>query len=450
MSRVDSSHYAERFARFGESLKSSRFTIPVTRVHGKVLRVLGGVIKAEVPGGVLGEMCLLINSDGSEIGSEIIAFEEDGALLTPHGALDGVGASTTVVATGKPHMVNVGNSLLGRVVDGMGKIIDGGIPLVTDAEYAVTGKPPHPLSRKKISKPLSVGIRAMDAILTCGEGQRLGIFAAAGVGKSTLLGMIVKHATADVIIVGLVGERGREVKEFIEDEIGEVGMQRTVVVVATSDRPAVERAKAAHVATTIAEYFRDQGKSVLLLVDSITRYARAQREIGLASGEVPTRRGFPSSVFAELPRLLERSGNSATGSITALYTVLVEGDDFSEPVADETRSILDGHIILSRQLAEKNHYPAIDILASVSRVMDKVVTKEHAANAARVRNLLASFSEVELLLKVGEYQPGVDRITDEAVNKIDIINDFLKQPPTEYSSTESTLAKLSRLCQGVV
>ena len=436
-----------KFERLGKSLSKASSQILRQRPHGRVLRLLGGVVKAEVPHGVLGEMCMLVNADGTEIGSEIVAFEEDGALLTPYGSLVGIGSSTLVIATGKRHMVGVGPDLLGRVLDGMGCVFDDSHAFDIETYYPVSGNPPNPMTRRKIEKPLSFGVRAVDAMLTCGEGQRMGIFAAAGVGKSTLLGMIVRHATAEIIVIGLIGERGREVREFIEDEIGEDGMRKSVVVVATSDRPAVERAKAAHVATAIAEYFRDQGKSVLLLMDSITRFARAQREIGLAAGEVPTRRGFPSSVFAELPRLLERAGNSSTGSITALYAVLVEGDDFTEPVADEVRSILDGHVILSRKLASKNHYPAIDVQASVSRVMNKIVSEEHASSAARIRELLSSYEEVELLLRVGEYKSGTDASTDEAVNKFDAINRFLKQSVSDHTSIELTIQSLRSLVE---
>lgn len=448
MSDVERNIFADRLGRISEALGEVSTLVAPHRAHGRVLQLLGGVIKAEVPNGVLGEMCMLINADGSEIGSEIVAFEEDGALLTPYGALTGVGSSTTVVATGKRHMVGVGSALLGRVLDGMGDAFDGRGALLVDRYYPVSGDPPNPMSRRKIDKPISFGVRALDSVLTCGEGQRLGIFAAAGVGKSTLLGMVVRHADADVVVIGLIGERGREVREFIEDEIGEDGMRNSVLVVATSDRPAVERAKAAHVATAIAEYFRDQGKRVLLLMDSVTRYARAQREIGLAAGEVPTRRGFPSSVFAELPKLLERAGNSSEGSITALYTVLVEGNDFTEPVADEVRSILDGHIILSRELASQNHYPAIDVQASVSRVMSKIVSSEHEQAASRFRELLTSYSEVEMLLRVGEYQPGSNSTTDEAISKIDDMNGFLKQTVNEYFTMDKTKEQLSALTAG--
>ena len=293
-----------------------------------------------------------------------------------------------------------------------------------------------------------MGLRVLDGLLTCGKGQRMGIFAAAGGGKSTLLSMLIRNAVADVVVLALIGERGREVREFIEHDIGKEGLRNTVLVVATSDRPAMERMKAAHVATTIAEYFRDQGSKVLLLMDSVTRFARAQREIGLAAGEPPTRRGFPPSVFAALPQLMERAGQSDKGSITALYTVLVEGDDMTEPIADETRSILDGHIILSRQLAQTNHYPAIDVLASVSRVMDNIVDDEHKRLAGRMRQLLAKYKEVELLLKIGEYKSGADAGADDAIARIEGINNFLQQGQRETSTLEETMEQMRLVVDG--
>lgn len=448
MNRDNNLKIESHFEALSSVLVNANSLVKPVLAYGRVLRILGGVVKAEVPNGKLGEMCRIVNIDGSEVGSEIIGFEENGALLTPFGSLAGVGSSSNVIATGQRHMIGVGSQLLGKVLDGMGNVYSGFSPIASDAYYPVSGIPPDPMSRNKITKPLCFGIRALDALLSCGEGQRMGIFAAAGVGKSTLLGMIVRQAVADVIVVGLIGERGREVREFIEDEIGPEGMKRSVIIVATSDRPAVERAKAAHVATAIAEYFRDTGQRVLLLMDSITRFARAQREIGLAAGEVPTRRGFPSSVFAELPRLLERAGNSDKGSITALYTVLVEGDDFSEPVADETRSILDGHIILSRKLAEKNHFPAIDVQSSISRVMTKIVSVEHIQSASKVRELMSAYDEIELLVRVGEYKHGQDPVADEAIEKIGSIHSFLKQSTTETSCFDVTVDDLNRLVGG--
>ena len=298
------------------------------------------------------------------------------------------------------------------------------------------------MTRKLITKPISLGLRVLDGVLTCGEGQRMGIFAAAGGGKSTLLSSIIKGCSAEICVLALIGERGREVREFIEHDLGPEGMKKTVLVISTSDRSSMERLKAAYTATAVAEYFRDQGKSVLLMMDSVTRFGRAQREIGLAAGEPPTRRGFPPSVFSTLPKLMERAGNSDKGSITALYTVLVEGDDMTEPIADETRSILDGHIILSRKLASQNHYPAIDVLASVSRVMNNIVSPEHKAAAAKLRKILAKYAEIELLVQIGEYQKGSDAQADFALEKISAVNAFLKQGLLEKSSFEETLKKL--------
>jgi type III secretion protein N (ATPase) len=418
------------------------------RITGRVLEVKGTIIKAVVPAVKLGEVCDLHNPDGAfGLQAEVVGFTQNAALMTPIGDMYGVSTVTEVVPTGKPQQVPVGPGLLGRVIDGLGRPLDvrekG--PLVTDTRYPVYAEPPDPLARRLISDPLPLGVRALDSVLTCGEGQRMGIFAAAGGGKSTLLAMLVKGAAVDVTIVALIGERGREVREFIERDLGPEGMAKAVVVVATSDKSSMERAKAAYVATAIAEYFRDSGKRVLLLMDSVTRFARAQREIGLAAGEPPTRRGFPPSVFATLPKLMERTGMSDKGSITALYTVLVEGDDMTEPVADETRSILDGHIILSRRLAAANRYPAIDVLASASRVMNAVTTPEHQKGAQRLRELLAKYDEVELLVRIGEYKKGSDKIADEALDKHEALVDFLKQPTSErsdYTATVETLQKI--------
>jgi type III secretion protein N (ATPase) len=359
----------------------------------------------------------------------------------------GISAYTEVTPTGRAHMVPVGDGLLGRVLDGLGRPLDADTagPLQADRFYPVFADAPDPMRRRIIKDPMPLGVRAIDGLLTCGEGQRMGIFAAAGGGKSTLLGMLVKGAAADVIVIALIGERGREVREFIENELGEEGCRRSVIVCATSDKSSMERAKAAYVATAIAEYFRDQGRKVLFLMDSVTRFARAQREIGLAAGEPPTRRGFPPSVFATLPKLMERVGMNDRGSITALYTVLVEGDDMTEPIADETRSILDGHIILSRNLAAANHYPAIDILASTSRVQNAVVSREHRAAAGRLRELMAKYAEVELLVKIGEYKRGGDATTDEAIDKIEVIREFLKQRTEDRSPFASAQAGLSKL-----
>ena len=377
----------------------------------------------------------------------VVGFQQHHALLTPLGNMFGISSNTEVSPMGKMHEVGVGDHLLGQTLDGLGRPFDGSQSQEPAEWYPVYRDAPPPMQRKLITKPISLGVRSIDGLLTCGEGQRMGIFAAAGGGKSTLLAKLIRSADVDVTVLALIGERGREVREFIEHDLGEEGMARSVLVVATSDRPAMERAKAAFVATSIAEYFRDQGKRVLLLMDSVTRFARAQREIGLAAGEPPTRRGYPPSVFASLPKLMERAGQSDKGSITALYTVLVEGDDMTEPVADETRSILDGHIILSRKLAAMNHYPAIDVLRSASRVMNQIVDDSHRNAAAHIREMLAKYEEVELLLKIGEYQKGADQQADMAIAQSDSIRDFLRQgthEPSELVGTISTMQGLER------
>ncbi|MCG8650829.1 MAG: type III secretion system ATPase SctN, partial [Pirellulales bacterium] len=356
-------------------------------IKGRVVQVVGTIIKAVVPGVKIGELCLLQNpwEEDWELSAEVVGFAKEAALLTPLGELLGVSSSTEVVPTGRTHSIAVSNALLGRVLDGLGNPMDELGPIVAEKHYPVYGPPPSPMKRKPIDKPIVLGIRAIDAMLTVGEGQRMGVFAAAGGGKSTLLASIIRNTEAEIIVLALIGERGREVREFIEKDLGAEGLKKSVLVIATSDRSSMERLKSAYVATAVAEYFRDQGKRVLLMMDSVTRFARAQREIGLAAGEPPTRRGFPPSVFATLPRLMERAGQSEQGSITALYTILVEGDDMTEPVADETRSILDGHIILSRKLAAENHYPAIDILASVSRVANAIIDPDHNRAAGKLR-----------------------------------------------------------------
>lgn len=420
------------------------------RITGRVTQVVGTIIKAMVPTVKVGEICLLRNpGETTERMAEVLGFVGGAALLAPIENMYGISAATEVIPTGQVHMIPVGPGLLGRVLDGLGRPLDEAErgPLVATRYYPVLAEAPDPLKRRIIHKPLELGVRALDAVLTCGEGQRMGIFAAAGGGKSTLMGMLVKGAAVDVIVVALIGERGREVREFLERELGDDGRRRAVIICATSDKSSTERAKAAYVATTIAEYFRDHGKKVLLLMDSVTRFARALREIGLAAGEPPTRRGYPPSVFATLPKLMERTGMNHLGSITALYTVLVEGDDMTEPIADETRSILDGHIVLSRKLAALNHYPAIDVPASVSRVMNAVTSPEHKALAMRLRELLAKYAEVELLVKIGEYKPGADATTDEAIAKIDAIRTFLKQRTDERCSLSDTLERLKQLLE---
>ncbi len=412
---------------------------------GKVLQVTGNMIHAFVPGAKVGELCTLINPmDKSESFAEVVGFLQDAALLTPLGETGGISSSTQVVPSGRTLQVPVGPGLLGRVLDGLGRLTDEAEkgPFKPETYYPIYADPPPPMTRKPIDTPLSLGVRALDGLLTCGEGQRLGIFAAAGGGKSTLLAQIIRNTEAEVTVLALIGERGREVREFVEKDLGEEGLKHSVLVIATSDRSATERLKAAYVATSVAEYFRDQGKKVLLLMDSVTRFGRAQREIGLAAGEPPTRRGFPPSVFSELPKLMERAGQSPKGSITALYTVLVEGDDMTEPIADETRSILDGHIILSRKLASANHYPAIDILASISRVMNAIVDKDHLDAAGKFRKMLAKYQEVEMLIRIGEYKKGNDAETDEAIEKMPKLNAFLCQALSEKTDFKETVQRM--------
>lgn len=431
------------FEYIGELLKEAVHNTNPVEVRGRVEQVVGTIIRAVVPGVKVGELCILRNPwENWELKAEVVGFIKQVALLTPLGDLQGISPATEVIPTGTIHSIPVGECLLGRVLDGLGNPIDGGAPLKPRGFYPVYADPPNPMTRKIIDKPISLGLRVLDGVLTCGEGQRMGIFAAAGGGKSTLLSSIIKGCSADVCVLALIGERGREVREFIEHDLGEEGKKKAVLVVSTSDRSSMERLKAAYTATAIAEYFRDQNKKVLLMMDSVTRFGRAQREIGLAAGEPPTRRGFPPSVFSTLPKLMERAGNSDKGSITALYTVLVEGDDMTEPIADETRSILDGHIILSRKLAAANHYPAIDVQQSVSRVMNAIVSKEHKKMAQELRKILAKYAEVELLVQIGEYKKGTDPEADTALAKINAVNSFLKQGLDERSSFEETLQGL--------
>ncbi len=401
---------------------------------GRVRSLLGVIVHASVPNVRLGELCHLVDpSTKRQVLAEVVGLSGETAILTPIGELSGLSSLTEVVPTGDELRIPVGPGLLGRVINPVGEALDDKPwpPERIDEMRPVNAMPPDPLSRSLISEPLQLGIRSIDGLLTCGRGQRIGIFGEPGLGKSSLLAEIARNTDADVVVIGLIGERGREVREFLDRQLGPEGRAKSVVVAATSDRPAMERVKAAYVATAIAEYFRDNGKDVLLLVDSVTRFARAQREIGLAAGEPPTRRGFPPSLFAALPRLLERSGPASYGSITGVYTVLVEGDGTLDPVAEEVQSILDGHIILSPELAQRNHYPAIDVLRSRSRLMDAITPPDHQKYAGRIRELLSRYQEIELLVRVGEYEKGSDMLADEAINKIDRINAFLKQKAGE-------------------
>lgn len=395
---------------------------------GKVSKLIGLTIESIGPAVEVGEICHIYPLKGNiPIVSEVIGFKGEIVLLMPLGEMTGIGPGSKVVATGHALQVDVGESLLGRIVDGLGEPIDGRPKPNTKKKYPANNTPPNPLTRDRILEPLSLGIKAIDSLLTVGKGQRIGIFAGTGVGKSTLMGMIAKNTTADVNVIALVGERGREVREFIEKDLQEEGLKRSVVVVATSDKPALVRVKGALLATAVAEYFRDQGLDVLLMMDSVTRFSMAQREIGLAAGEPPVTRGYTPSVFAMLPKLLERAGNSDKGSITGLYTVLVDGDDFNEPISDASRGILDGHVMLSRRLASQGHYPAIDVLQSISRVMPMVISEEHMDNARRFKELMADYNEVEDLINIGAYKIGTNPKVDEAIIKMPDIKSFLTQ-----------------------
>jgi len=398
------------------------------KLNGKVSQVVGIVVESRGPAAHLGEICeIRCKRSAPPIPAEVVGFRDNTVLLMPLGEMKEIAPGSDVVGTGLSLKVGVGPDLLGRVLDGLGKPIDGLGPINIEEELLIGRTPPSPFQRRRITEPLVFGIRAVDSVLTCGKGQRIGIFSGSGVGKSTLLGMIARNSEADVNVIGLVGERGREVRDFLEDSLGPEGLSRSVVVVSTSDQVAVARLRAAMLATCVAEYFRDQGKDVMLMMDSITRVAWAQREIGLAIGEPPTTRGYTPSVLAMLPRLLERAGTSARGSITGLYTVLVEGDDMNEPVADAARSILDGHIVLSRELAHRNHYPAIDVLASVSRLMPDVTTPEHRQAAAQLRDILATYHSAEDLINIGAYVDGSNPKIDYAKARIEAVNAFLKQ-----------------------
>ena len=411
---------------------------------GKVVQIVGLVIECNGPNVSMGELCYVHShfEDVEPLPAEVVGFREGYVLLMPLGETKGIGPGCQVVSAQKMLQVKVGPELLGRVIDGLGNPIDGKGPILCQKEYPIQADPPAPLERPVIKDSLYVGVRAIDGLITMGQGQRIGIMAGSGVGKSTLLSMIARNTEADISVIALVGERGREVKEFIERDLGEEGLKRSVVVVATSDKPALVRIKGALTATAIAEYFRDRGRKVVLMMDSVTRFAMAQREVGLTVGEPPATRGYTPSVFALLPRLLERAGTSAKGSITGIYTVLVDGDDMNEPIADAVRSILDGHIVLSRNIAAQNHFPAIDVLASVSRVMSAVVPKEHMEANRKLRALMAVYKEAEDLIHIGAYVKGSSPKIDEAVQKIDAINDFLCQGVFEVQSFEETIQRL--------
>ena len=412
---------------------------------GRVSKMVGLTIEATGPSSNLNDVCYITgaNLNMKKI-AEVVGFRDNHVLLMPYDDMSGVGIGSLVENSGSSFKVPVGEDLLGKTLDGMGYPMDGS-ELHCNMYYPSEEAPPDPMKRKIIDEVLPLGVKAVDSMLTIGKGQRIGIFAGSGVGKSTLLGMFARNTKADINVIALIGERGREVREFIERDLGEEGLKRSVVIVATSDKPALIRKKAAKAATAIAEYFRDQGKDVLLMMDSLTRFSMAQREIGLASGEPPVSRGYPPSVYSEMPKLLERAGCSEKGSITGLYTVLVDGDDFNEPITDTARSILDGHIVLSRKLGHKNHYPAIDVLQSISRVMSSIVDKEHKVAAAKLKNVLATYQDAEDLINIGAYKSGSNEDIDYAISKIKEVNAFLKQDVDEKHSFESEIEMLKEI-----
>ena len=415
------------------------------KVKGKVVNVIGLTIESAGPVAKLGDICMISPGTGNAKPAlaEVVGFKEGKLLLMPYQNVEGIGPGSSVENTGAPLTVKVDDSLLGHTLDGLGRPDTG--ELISGKTYSVEANPPDPMSRKIIDTVLPLGVKAVDGLITVGKGQRIGIFAGSGVGKSTLMGMFARNTKADINVIALIGERGREVREFVERDLGPEGMKRSVVVVATSDKPALERKKAAQTATAIAEYFRDQGKDVLLMMDSLTRFSMAQREIGLASGEPPVSRGYPPSVYSEMPKLLERAGRSDKGSITGLYTVLVDGDDFNEPITDTARSILDGHIMLDRKIAHKNHYPAIDVLQSISRCMSQIAEREHKMYAGKLKNVLATYNEAEDLINIGAYKTGSNPGIDYAIQKIDEVNRFLVQDVNEKFTFEETVALLKAI-----
>jgi ATP synthase in type III secretion protein N len=427
-----------------DALRAKLAGTPGPRPTGHVRSVTGLALRFTMPGVRVGDL-VHVKRRGEPLPCEVIGFDGGEAVAMPLGVLAGVGPDDEVESTGAGSVVRASRALLGRVVDGLGRPIDGGAPIDTGVVVPVDRSPPTALERRPVDRPIATGVRVLDGLLTLGEGQRVGLFAGSGVGKSTLLGAVARGVQADVVVVALVGERGREVGEFLEHALGAEGRARSVVVVATSDAPSLERLRAAQVATAYAEHFRDEGLRVMLLLDSVTRFARAQREIGLAVGEPPTRRGYPPSVFAMLPRLLERSGQGARGSITAIYTVLVEGGDMDEPIADEVRGILDGHVVMDRTIAARGRYPAVDPTTSLSRVMDSIVTPEHAAAARRLRGLVATYEAKRDLILMGAYAKGGDRDLDDAIARMPRVEQFLRQSPTEHVGWDDTVATLGHV-----
>ncbi len=420
------------------------------KYRGEITQIIGLAIESHGPPGSIGELCYITSPD-AQIRAEIVGFRDQSTLLMPLGETQEVRPGCQVIASGDIFRVRVGFGLIGRILSGLGDPIDEGEPILTSEWRPVSSAPPNPLKRSRIRDVLTLGIKAIDGLLTVGKGQRMGIFAGSGVGKSTLLGMIARNTTADINVIALIGERGREVKEFIEKNLGPEGLKRSVVVVATSDQPPLVRIKGAFVATAIAEYFREQGKDVLLMMDSVTRFAMAQREVGLAVGEPPATRGYTPSVFAILPKLLERAGSANTGTITGLYTVLVDGDDFNEPITDAVRGILDGHIMLSRQLASQNHYPAIDVLGSVSRLLNDLVAPDYLEQVGHFKRVLATYQEAKDLIEVGAYKTGANVQIDEAIAMIDRCGSFLRQKVDEvftFDDTKNILGNLFNVNRG--
>jgi len=429
----------EKYSRSLNSLNLVKYT-------GSVSQVIGLTIESKGPAVKVGEVCKIFPLKEDEpILAEVVGFKEKRVLLMPLGEMEGIGPGSKVEATGSSLQVKVGSELLGRVLDGLGNPLDGLGQIQEATTYPVMGKPPNPLVRAKISEPLSLGVRAIDGMLTCGNGQRIGIFAGSGVGKSTLLGMIARNTNAEVNVIALIGERGREVKEFIDNDLKEEGLRKSVVIVATSDQPPLIRMKGALLATSIAEYFRDQGKNVMLLMDSVTRFSMAQREVGLAIGEPPVTKGYTPSVFAILPKLLERSGTAEKGAITGLYTVLVDGDDMNEPIADAVRGILDGHIVLSRKMANRNHYPAIDVLSSISRVMANIVPQEHSQIANTIKEVISIYGEAEDLINIGAYSKGSNKKIDYAISNIERVNNFLQQSTHDKTSFAESVELMKKI-----
>lgn len=439
MGLADCDYGMLNFTGFRESVKST----DLFRYMGKIEKIVGMTIEASGPAAGIGDVCRIYSKDMSNfIKAEVVGFNKSNILLMPYTELEGIGPGSIVDNTGDKLNVRAGDELIGRIVDALGNPLDGGDEISYTDEVSINGIPVNPFTRPPIHETIELGVKAIDGLLTMGKGQRMGIFAGSGVGKSTLMGMIARKVKADVNVIALVGERGREVREFIERDLGAEGMARSVLVVATSDQPAMMRSKCPLTATAIAEYFMNQGKDVLLMMDSLTRYAMALREVGLSTGEPPIARGYTPSIYSAMPKLLERAGNFPRGSITGIYTVLVEGDDTNEPIADTVRGIIDGHIILSRKIAAQNHYPAIDILSSVSRLMSDIATPEHKAAAGQLRNLLSIYNSNIDLISIGAYKHGTNPALDEAINKIDAINGFLMQSVGDSMSFDETVKRL--------